>query len=80
MYLHQKCFRLLENLRWCYRCIRSWHKQISYSNCYLWYSNHYTIEEKEKNQLINTKINYKSHKFENSGSARVLFIYKKLFF
>lgn len=51
-----------------------------YSNCYLWYSNHYTIEEKEKNQLINTKINYKSHKFENSGSARVLFIYKKLFF
>ena len=41
---------------------------------------HYTIEEKEKNQLINTKINYKSHKFENSGSARVLFIYKKLFF
>lgn len=42
------------------------------------FGSHYTIEEKEKNQLINTKINYKSHKFENSGSARVLFIYKKI--
>ena len=40
-----------------------------YSNCYLWYSNHYTIEEKEKNQLTNTKNNCESYKFENSAPS-----------
>nr|DAM79231.1 MAG TPA: hypothetical protein [Caudoviricetes sp.] len=34
-YLHQNHFQLLESLRWCYRCLHLWYKQISYSNCYL---------------------------------------------